>query len=268
MATYNMELRKVCDYYSREEVENWFKSYELSDFLRPDEIQSIQTAGLWNKERLARKIVDHYFMREIGFETPGLFAHYVKVTMQEIMEEKLPLIYSASIKYDPLVNVDFTETFERNVENSNETSSSGNGSSSSVGTDNSSSSGSGSSSSSSSSDSLNITNNTPQKRITAQDLETGAYASSVNQNNTTNEDTTENTTLNESESTSSNTSQNSSSSTSQGSGEETENYTKKVKGNSGVSATAQKMIEQYRQNIVAIDRQIIEELNILFMGLY
>ena len=43
---------------------------------------------------------------------------------------------------------------------------------------------------------------------------------------------------------------------------------KQIKGNSGVSATAQKMIEQYRQNIIAIDRDIIQELNILFMGLY
>lgn len=244
LATYTMELRRVCDYYSREEVENWFKSYNLRDFLREDEIQSIETAGLWNKERLARKIVDHYFMREIGFETPALFSHYAKVTMQEIMEEKLPLIYSSSIKYDPLVNVDFTESFERNRENSNESSSRGT------------SQGSGNSNSQSSSDSLNIQNNTPQKRITAQDLETGAYASSVNQNNTTNNDTTQNTTSSQD------------SSTAQGSGEETENYIKKVKGNSGVSATAQKMIEQYRQNIIAIDKQIIEELNILFMGLY
>ena len=236
MATYTMELRKVCDYYSREEVENWFKSYNLSDYLREDEIQTIETAGLWNKERLAKKVVDHYFMREIGFETPALFSHYAKVTMQEIMEEKLPFIYSSSIKYDPLVNVDYTETFERNVENSSESSSSGEGSSSSD----------------SSSNSLNILNNTPQKRITAQDLSTGAYASSVNQNETTNEDTTNNQT----------------SSQAQGSGEETEEYTKTVKGNSGVSATAQKMIEQYRQNIIAIDKQIIEELNILFMGLY
>ena len=47
-----------------------------------------------------------------------------------------------------------------------------------------------------------------------------------------------------------------------------ETYTKKVKGNSGVSATAQKMIEQYRQNIIAIDEQIIKELDKLFMGLY
>ena len=47
-----------------------------------------------------------------------------------------------------------------------------------------------------------------------------------------------------------------------------ETYTKKVKGNSGVSATAQRMIAQYRENIIAIDEQIIKELDKLFMGLY
>ena len=41
-----------------------------------------------------------------------------------------------------------------------------------------------------------------------------------------------------------------------------------MKGNSGVSATAQKMIEQYRNNIRAIDREIIEKVGILFMRIY
>ena len=162
VAKYTMELRKVCDYYTREEVEKWFKNYELTDFLRPDEIESIQTANIWSKDRLAKKIVDHYFMREIGFETPALFKHYAMVTMQEIMEEKLPLIYSSSIKYDPLVNVDYTEKFERSLEGSANNS--------------------GESSSNSSSDSLNINNNTPQTRISKQNLDDGIYANSVNQN--------------------------------------------------------------------------------------
>ena len=228
MAKYTMELRKVCDYYTREEVENWFKNYELSDFLRPDEIESIETANIWSKDRLAKKIVDHYFMREIGFETPALFKHYAMVTMQEIMEEKLPLIYSSSIKYDPLVNVDYTEKFERSLEGSANNS--------------------GESSSNSSSDSLNINNNTPQTRISKQNLDDGIYASSVNQNESSINDRT--------------TTSNNGSSTSN------ENYIKNIKGNSGVSATAQKMIEQYRENIIAIDRDIINELNSLFMGLY
>lgn len=228
MAKYTMELRKVCDYYTREEVENWFKNYELSDFLRPDEIDSITTANIWSKDRLAKKIVDHYFMREIGFETPALFKHYAFITMQEIMEEKLPLIYSSSIKYDPLVNVDYTEKFERSLEGSANNN--------------------GESSSNSSSDSLNINNNTPQTRISKQNLDGGIYASSVNQNESS---------INDKTTTSNN-----------GSSSSNENYTKNIKGNSGVSATAQKMIEQYRENIIAIDRDIINELNSLFMGLY
>lgn len=79
--------------------------------------------------------------------------------MQEIMEEKLPLIYSSSIKYDPLVNVDYKETFERNQEGNVE--SSGN--------------------SNSTSSSLSINNNTPQTRIQKQNLNDGIYANNINQ---------------------------------------------------------------------------------------
>lgn len=232
MAKYTIELRKVCDIYTRQVVESWFKDYELSDYLTSDEILSITNANIWNKEKLAKKIVDHYFMREIGFDTPALFKHYAKVTMQELMEERLPLIYSSSIKYDPLVNVDYTETFERTQEGEM----TNNGESSST--------------SNSESGNLVINNNTPQQRITKQNLTTGAYASSVNQN--------DNTTQIEDTTTTENT----------GTSLANEEYTKRVKGNLGVSATAQKMIEQYRQNIIAIDKQIIEDLNILFMGLY
>lgn len=232
MAKYTIELRKVCDIYKREEVEKWFKSYELTDFLTPEQIEIITNANIWNKDKLAKKIVDHYFMREIGFETPALFTHYAKVTMQELMEEKLPLIYSSCIKYDPLINVDYTETFERKQEGT----ASNNGESNS--------------NSNSNSESLNINNSTPQTRITKQDLETGAYANNVAQSDNNSNINDKTTTKND------------------GSSKSNESYKKQVKGNSGVSATAQKMIEQYRQNIIAIDRDIIQELNILFMGLY
>lgn len=232
MAKYTIELRKVCDIYKREEVEKWFKSYELTDFLTPEQIEIITNANIWNKDKLAKKIVDHYFMREIGFETPALFSHYAKVTMQELMEEKLPLIYSSCIKYEPLINVDYTETFERKQEGT----ASNNGESNS--------------NSNSNSESLNINNSTPQTRITKQDLETGAYANNVAQSDNNSNINDKTTTKND------------------GSSKSNESYKKQIKGNSGVSATAQKMIEQYRQNIIAIDRDIIQELNILFMGLY
>lgn len=232
MATYTVELRKLCDLYGREEVENWFKDYKIEDYLTPKQIESIEKAGLWNKDKLSRKIVDHYYMREIGLETPELFKHYVKVTMQEIMEDYLPVIYSNSIEFDPLVNVDFTETFEREIE----------GEASNKGKSN--------SESASSSEGLNINNDTPQKRITKQDLQTGAYASNVNQSDTQSN-------INDITNTENN-----------GTSSSKEISKRHQKGNSGVTATAQALIKQYRETIRAVDREIIEKLNVLFMGIY
>ena len=243
MAKYTFELRELFDpikfnptLFTREAVEDWFKDYELTDYLTPEQINVINEFGIWSKDKLAKKIVDHYYMRESGFETVGLFRHYAKVTMQELMEKYLPLIYSASIKYDPLVNVDYTETFEREAENTNETTSTGNTQSSTT----------------NNSTGLSINSDTPQGHINKEEILNGDYASSTNANES-------NGTISDNTDTTANSS---------ATGNTNENYTKRVKGNSGVSATAQKMVEQYRQNIIAIDSQIIKELSILFMGLY
>lgn len=236
MAKYTMELRSVCEFYTRKTVESWFKSYKLEDYLTPNQIATITKNNLWTKDKLAKKIVDHYFFREIGFDTPALFRHYALITMQEIMEEKLPLIYSNSIEYDPLINVDFTETFKRNVSGIGSSSSSGNSSSNS----------------NSNSSNLSINNNTPQTRITKQNLDNGLYASSVSQSDTL---------TNISDSTNTNSDLNSSSNSE-------ESYTRSQKGNSGSLTTAQNLILQFRKNIIAIDKNIIENLNDLFMGLF
>lgn len=67
MATYSIELRKVCDLYGRDEVEKWFKSYNLEDYLTNEQITVLSKENIWSKDKLARMIVDHYFMREIRF---------------------------------------------------------------------------------------------------------------------------------------------------------------------------------------------------------
>ena len=231
MAKYTLELRELYTpikfnppLFTENDIKGWFMDYDLTDYLTEDEIEVITERGIWSKEKLAQKIIDHYFMREIGFETPALFKHYAKVEMAEIMEEYAPLIYSASIKYDPLVNVDYTESFDRNVGTT----------------------GASVSSSSSSGSSLGVNSDTPQGQINKEAILNGTYASSTGATESEN-------TINDNVNTVSNSE---------------EGYTKKVKGNSGVSATAQKMIEQYRDNIRAIDREIIKKLNILFMGLY
>ena len=238
---YTMTLYEIINnFFTREEVEGWFKDYELSDYLTEDQILSITEHGVWSKDKLAKKIVDHFLMEQIGFESMGLFRHQAKVKMQELMEEKLPLIYSSSIEYDPLVNVDYTETFERTIESDGTLAQRTDGGSTSQSTNT----GSG----------LNISSDTPMTNLTKENILAGNYASGTNANEQTS-------TINDTTTTGSSTSGNSSNDTS-------EEYSKRVKGNSGVSATAQKMVEQYRQNIKAIDREIIDDLNSLFMCIY
>lgn len=232
MSSYTITLKRICDLYTRNEVETWFKDYEISDFLTPDQIASLTNWGLFSKDKLASKIVDNYFLREIGYETPSLFKLKVKGTMAAIMEEYLPLFYSYSLKYDPLVNVDFTETFTRNID----------GSAQNKGTSN--------SSSNSNNDNFSILNNTPQTNINKQDLENGFYASQVTQTNSTSD-------INDTTSTSSD-----------GTSSTQETYERKQKGNSGISATAQKLLDQYRDTIRPLEKEIIEKLNPLFMGIY
>lgn len=235
MAKYTFELREMFEpirytppLFSRDEVEGWFKDYDLYDYLTIEQVNVIEKADIWSKDRLARKIVDHYYMRESGLETPAMLKHYAKVRMQELMEEYLPLIYSASIYYDPLINVDYTETFERGMDRKTETEAT------QTGTDK--------------STSFVVNSDTPQGQINKNTILNGNYASetSASDNDTS---TSSNGSSNENENID-------------------ENYTKRVRGNSGVSATAQKMVEQYRANIRSIDREIIEKLHTLFMGLY
>lgn len=220
MARYTIELRNVINMFGENTVKGWFKDYELSDYLTDDEIAVITARGTWNKDKLAQGILDHYYMYEIGFETPALFKHQAKVFMREIMEEKAPLIYSAAIEYDPLVNVDYSETY------TGATSGGSNSTSTSTGSG------------------LTVNSDTPQGEITKANILAGNYASSTGANETSNSvtDATTNTGR--------------------------QNYTKSVKGNSGVSATAQKMVQQYRDNIIMINHDIIKDAGSLFMVIY
>lgn len=224
MAKYTFELRELISTFGEDEVKSWFMDYELSDYLTPEEIAVIEGKGVWSKEQLANRIITHYKMREIGSETPGMFMLLAKDLMAEVMETYAPLIYSSSIKFDPLVNVDYTEEFDRtNSNNSSSQSSSQNN-------------GSG----------LTVSSDTPQGQISKSEILAGKYATSTNANETENsiKDQSKN----------------------EGSGKE--NYTKRVKGNSGVSTTAQALVQQYRDYVRAMNTEIVYKLEPLFMGLY
>lgn len=232
MSSYTIELRNICEFYTRQEVENWFKDYKIQDYLLPNQIEAIQQFKIFDKDRLARDIVDFYYMREIGVETPALFKHYAKVYMRNIMQKYLHLFYSMSLEYNPLVNVDFTETFTRT----------GSGTAENNGNSN--------SNSQSNSSGLVVASDTPQGQIDKNTILNGSYASSTsaqeNENNVIDNTTTTSNTTSSSK----------------------EEYIKNYKGNQGISATYQSMIKQFRANILEINKNIIDELNPLFMGIY
>ena len=216
MAKYTMEIRELISTFGEDEVKSWFKDYDLSDYLTAEEIKVIEDRGCWNKDQLADRIVDYYYTREIGSDAIGSFILFTRNKMREVMETYAPLIYSASIKYDPLVNVDYVESLERTT--------------------------AGQTSSQSSSSDLGINSDTPMGQIDKREIMNGKYASSTVGNEGT------------------------SNGTGQSTG--TENYSKRVKGNSGVSATAQKMVEQYRENIRALNSEIVADLEPLFISVF
>ena len=232
MASYTMQLRKVIEYFGREEVENWFKDYDLSHYLTPTQIEQITKFNVWSKDRLAEKIVDNYYMREIGFETPALFKHYAKIEMKKIMERYLPKIYSNFLEYDPLSNVDFTETYTREIA----------GQTQNQGTSN--------STSQNNASGLNVNSDTPQGQISKQTILGGSYASQTNASETESEIEDNTTTEN------------------QGTSNTIETFTRHEEGDNGVIITNQRLVKEYREIIVAIDEEIINELNCLFMGIY
>ncbi|MBO7732713.1 MAG: hypothetical protein J6S67_09180 [Methanobrevibacter sp.] len=220
MSKYTMELREIISTFGKDEVKGWFMNYDLADYLTDEEISVITSRGVWSKSQLADRIIDHFFTREIGTDAIGQFQLFVKDKLREVMETYIPVIYSASIKYDPLVNVNYSEIYSGKTGTSS------------------------TSQSDSSNSGLTVNSDTPQGQISKDEILQGKYASSTGANETNN--------------------QVKDSSVSNGD----EEYIKTIKGNSGVSATSQKMIEQYRNIIRAVNSEIIYQLEPLFMGLY
>lgn len=158
MSKYTMELREIIDTFGREEVKGWFTNFELSDFLSTEEVEVINEKGIWNKDKLAERIIDHYYTREIGTDGIGQFILFAKDRMNELMETYAPIIYSASLKFSPLDNMNISEIYS--------------GTSGATSASQSISNGSG----------LVVSSDTPQGEINKSNILSGKYASSTSAN--------------------------------------------------------------------------------------
>ena len=201
------------------------------------------------REKLNQKIINHYYFREIGFETVGLFRFYLKQTMNEIMPYYNQLYESALLEIDPLNTINFTETLTRtkignDTKNFNEdTTVNSNGDSNSNSTK--------------STNFKDVESDTPQGMLSIGNIEGELYASYARISK--NEDTTNSTAHQETTDTQKRKNDE------KINREDNENYTRTEKGN---RESQSELLMKYRQTFLNIDMQVINKLNDLFMGLY
>lgn len=194
------------------------------------------------KAAFEKKVIDHYYFRQIGQETTGRWLHYFRTRIREIMPYYLQLYESAALMAgieDPFGNVDIVETFEQETasETSGTASGSDSGTTTTAGTHN--------------ADFERRYSNTPQGSIDNLDTH---LTEATRENNTGNDNMTA--TSNGS---------NESQTASETSGTVKHTFTKK--GNQGVNTYAHDM-KELRETFLNIDLMIINELKDLFLQVY
>lgn len=199
------------------------------------------------REELNNKILNYYKYREIGFETVGRFLDELETSLKEIMPYYNQLFFSADQDYNVIYNVDYKRTIDRTNDRTNNTNTSATTESETT------------TSGESESWNKSVSSDTPQSQlsITNKNIDNVDYANNVNWDHTSAED-------------SGTTTGNSSTS---GTGQEVENTVEgtieTTKGNFGVTS-AQDLIKKYREIIINIEQQIINDPRIqeLFMLVY
>ena len=222
---------------------------------------------------LETKIIKHFYFREIGMETPGQFKFY----LNEVMNVEMPVINrlyeSALIKFNPLYNVDYTRTHEGTIDharNGNESAylsqdektehdgskreiAQATGTATNHGIDN----------------TQQRYSDTPQSQLNL--VEQDKYLTSYQMNTRNSTDT------NNSESNTTMSGNDLTTDTRKASGSNivnrnetantTDNYIETVKGNQG-GASFSKMIVEFRESLLNVDKMVFDVLSPLFMGIF
>lgn len=197
------------------------------------------------REGLNQKIINHFYFREIGFESVPLFNFYLKRKMNEIMPMFNQLYMSTfeKLNIDPFASVDLHDVTTRTTTGNSQS------------TQNATSSGTSTNIVTNSGDNLNLETDTPQGSLTDAEIRNNKYISKANRNNI---NETHNTTDNQTGT------QNQTGENTQTSSESVDHHTY---GNSMGYTNAQQL-SQYRETFLNIDMDIINALEDLFMQIY
>lgn len=127
MSKYTTEVRYIC-----EQVAGFKESQPASKI---DDVIS----SSWNKifttkcaffnesyrKVLCSKILKHYYLREIGCETVGMWKYWMNTKLEEIMPYYNQLYKSAELEFSPFDDVNYTKTGNRSNEGSKQSDSTG-----------------------------------------------------------------------------------------------------------------------------------------------
>lgn len=253
MSKYTTEVRFICE-----------NSAGLSESEGADNVDSILDK-CWNKvfnfdfpifdenyrQVLCRKILKHYYTREIAHETVGRWKLALNAKLNEIMPYYNQLYKSELLEFNPFYDVDLTRSREGSG-TSNKTS---NNTETNSGTSKNVSSGSGTSNT----DTLNRFSDTPQNSMDTQGIADSVpltTVTKVNEDNTTTNESTDTLTRNDNKT---------------GSGTEninnTDKYIETVKGKQGTENYSS-LLKKFRETFLNIDMMIIKDCSDCFFTLW
>ena len=253
MSKYTTEVRFICE-----------NSAGLSESEGADNVDSVLDK-CWNKvfnfdfpifdenyrQVLCRKILKHYYTREIAHETVGRWKLALNAKLNEIMPYYNQLYKSELLEFNPFYDVDLTRSREGSG-TSNRTS---NNTETNSGTSKNVSSGSGTSNT----DTLNRFSDTPQNSMDTQGIADSVpltTVTKVNEDNTTTNESTDTLTRNDSKT---------------GNGTEninnTDKYIETVRGKQGTENYSS-LLKKFRETFLNIDMMIIEDCSDCFFTLW
>lgn len=253
MSKYTTEVRFICE-----------NSAGLSESEGADNVDSILDR-CWNKvfnfdfpifdenyrQILCRKILKHYYTREIAHETVGRWKLALNAKLNEIMPYYNQLYKSELLEFNPFYDVDLTRSREgsgtsNKTSNNTETNS---GTSKNVSSE----------SGTNNTDTLNRFSDTPQNSMDTQGIADSVpltTVTKVNEDNTTTNESTDTLTRND---------------TKTGNGTEninnTDKYIEIVKGKQGTENYSS-LLKKFRETFLNIDMMIIEDCSDCFFTLW
>ena len=279
MSKYTTEVRFIC-----EQKAGLEGSVSASDV---DEVLSKS----WNKvvtsnfaifdeayrEKLVSKVLKHYYLREIGAETAGVWMLWMNTKFEEIMPYYNQLYESAKLKFEPFYDVDYTRSSQRDVtetehgsyENKGQTESSG--SSTDTGKTSNTRTGKTTEVGTNIGTSKDLYSDTPQGALTRVDDETYlTNARKVTDSGNSQTDVDETVTdggSSEIKGVNSQTVNSMLNNTNAKTGEKGDSFSEDVRGKMG-GGSYSKMLIEYRDTFINIDMLVIDEFKDLFFGLW